>query len=132
MREREEIVEDIFRVLYRLEKRMSALTDQVDQALGVLSNDSTNFGAALAAGQAAQAVIQGQLDAANAGQAADAAELQKALDALQASHAALQSNQASQPVAAPAPAPVADPGTQPVAATPAPAPADAIVPPATA
>ena len=104
--------------LNRLEYLMSQLTDQVDAALALLSTDSQNLGAVLAANQAAQAVLQGQLDVAKAGQIADEAELQKALDGLNAANAALSAQ------AAPAPAPADAPA--PVDATPAPAPVDAV------
>jgi peptidoglycan hydrolase CwlO-like protein len=131
MHELEEVLGTLAHSVYRLEKTMSALTDQVDQALAVLSQDSTSFGAALEASKAAQAVIQGQLDAANRGEAADATELQKALDALNASHQALtaQGTPAS-PASVPSPAvaPTADATAAPAPAAPVAAPVAAADP----
>jgi len=118
----------IIHALDRLENTVSALTDQVDVALASLAQDSTNYGAALATLSSGTAVLQGQLTAARAGQVADEAELQKALDALTAAHAALSVSAAPAPVvAAPVVAPVA-PVVAPVAPVVAPVVAPAVPP----
>lgn len=93
----------------RMELLMSDLTDKVDAALAVLAQDESSDAAALDAARAATAVVQAQVDSLKATNTADEAELQKALDALNAAHAAL----AGTPVPAPVPAPVPDPTPPP-------------------
>jgi len=98
----------------RMEITMSDLTDKVDAALAVLNSDSANAGAALDAAKAATAVVQAQVDSLTAQNTADVAELQKALDALNAAHKALGGPAPTSPPA-PAPAPAPAPGSGPAA-----------------
>lgn len=63
---------------------MSDLTDQLDTALATLSDASAGYEAIIQANQATIAALQSALDAAQAGEAADEAELQKALDTVTA------------------------------------------------
>ena len=91
-----------------LENRMSDLTDKLDAALVMLSNESSGVEALVSANAAASEVLKGQLAAAQAGQAVDEAELQKAIDALAAVNAKLQ-NGAPVPAPVPVPTPVSDP-----------------------
>lgn len=63
---------------------MSDLTDQLDAALTTLSDNSAGYEAIIQANQATIAALQSALDAAQAGEAADEAELQKALDTVTA------------------------------------------------
>ena len=93
----------IVRTLITLEKSMSDLTDKLDAALVLLQSEATSVENLVAANSAASDVIKGQLAVAQAGEVADEAELQKAIDALAAVNAGLLTNP---PVPAPAPLPV--------------------------
>ena len=105
----------IVRALSTLENSMSDLTDKLDAALVVLQEESTSIAALVAANGAASDVIKGQLAAAQAGEVADEAELQKAIDALAAVNASLLTNPPV-PVTPPvAPPVVVDPNAPPVA-----------------
>lgn len=110
------LAEFIVNSLTNLETHMSDLTDKVDAALALLQTESAGVEALVAANSAASDVIKGQLAAAQAGQAADEAELQKAIDALAAVNASLQTNPPPVPVTPPVPTGT---GTPP-APTPAP------------
>lgn len=65
---------------------MSALTDQVDAALAQLASDTDALDGVIQAQQAANAVLQNALTASQNNEVADEAELQKALDALNAAN----------------------------------------------
>jgi hypothetical protein len=80
---------DVVAALQALGAKMSALTDQVDAALATLATDSSNFASILATVSAARDALQAQVTALEAGQTVDQGELQKALDGMNASHAAL-------------------------------------------
>ena len=112
----------IIRTLTNLETAMSDLSDKLDAALLTLESESSGVEALVAANGAASDVIKGQLAAAQAGQAADQVELQKAIDALAAVNLKLAGPVAPAPVVAPvvdpAPLPVVVPPVAPV--TPAP------------
>ena len=95
----------IVRSLSSLETSMSDLTDKLDAALVVLQSEAVSVENLVAANGAASDVLKGQLATAQAGQAADQVELQKAIDALAAVNAGLQGN----PVVVPPPAPPAPP-----------------------
>lgn len=69
---------------------MSELTDQVDAALAQLATDDDAISGLLAAKDAAYAIVQKALADSQAGEVADEAELQKALDALNAADAKIQ------------------------------------------
>lgn len=68
---------------------MSSLTDQIDTALAQLSSDTDAIQGVISAQNAANAVLQSALQAAQRNEAADEAELQKALDALNAANGRL-------------------------------------------
>ena len=121
----------IIRMLTNLETAMSDLSDKLDAALLTLESESSGVEALVAANGAASDVIKGQLAAAQAGQAADQVELQKAIDALAAVNLKLAGPVAPAPVVAPVvPAPVVP---VPVDVVPAPvvapAPLPVVVPP---
>ena len=110
----------IIRTLTNLETAMSDLSDKLDAALLTLESESSGVEALVAANGAASDVIKGQLAAAQAGQAADQVELQKAIDALAAVNLKLAGSVAPAPVVAPVvPAPVVP---APVDVVPVPAP----------
>ena len=92
---------------------MSALTDKLDAALVLLQSESASVESLVAANSAASDVIKGQLAVAQAGEVADEAELQKAIDALAAVNAGLLTNP---PVPVPTPTPT--PAPLPVSTTP--------------
>ena len=97
----------IVRTLTNLENNMSDLSDKLDAALLTLDSEAASVEALVAANSAASDVIKGQLAAAQAGQAADQVELQKAIDALAAVNLKLAGPVAPAPVVAPVvPAPV--------------------------
>ena len=124
------LAEFIIRTLTKLENTMSDLSDKLDAALILLDSESSGVEALVAANSAASDVIKGQLAAAQAGQAADQVELQKAIDALAAVNAKLAGPVVPAPVPAPVvPAPV-DVVPAPVVAPVTPAPVD-VVPPVT-
>ena len=121
----------IIRTLTNLETSMSDLSDKLDAALLTLESESSGVEALVAANGAASDVIKGQLAAAQAGQAADQVELQKAIDALAAVNLKLAGPVAPAPVVAPVvPAPVV-PAPVDVVPAPvvAPAPLPVVVPP---
>lgn len=92
----------IIRTLTNLENNMSDLTDKLDAAITILQSEAASVETLVAANSAASDVIKGQLAAAQAGEAADEAELQKAIDALAAVNAGLQGNPVVVPVTPPA------------------------------
>ena len=105
----------IVRSLSTLETSMSDLTDKLDAAIVVLQSESASVENLVAANGAASDVIKGQLATAQAGEVADEAELQKAIDALAAVNAGLLGN----PVVVPTPPPaVTGTGTPPAPPTP--------------
>ena len=107
----------IVRSLSSLETSMSDLTDKLDAALVVLQSEAVSVENLVAANGAASDVLKGQLAAAQAGQAADQVELQKAIDALAAVNAGLQGNPVVvTPPAPPAPPVVVDPNAPPTPA----------------
>ena len=121
----------IIRTLTNLETSMSDLSDKLDAALLTLESESSGVEALVAANGAASDVIKGQLAAAQAGQAADQVELQKAIDALAAVNLKLAGPVVPAPVVAPVvPAPVV-PAPVDVVPAPvvAPAPLPVVVPP---
>ena len=93
----------IIRTLTNLENNMSDLTDKLDAAITILQSEAASVETLVAANSAASDVIKGQLAAAQAGEVADEAELQKAIDALAAVNAGLQGNPVVVPVTPPAP-----------------------------
>ena len=101
----------IIRTLTNLENNMSDLTDKLDAAITLLQGEAASVETLVAANSAASDVIKGQLAAAQAGEAADEAELQKAIDALAAVNAGLLGN----PVVVPVTPPV-DPNAPPTPA----------------
>ena len=121
----------IIRTLTNLENNMSDLTDKLDAAIATLQSEAASVENLVAANGAASDVIKGQLAAAQAGQAADQVELQKAIDALAAVNLKLAGPVAPAPVVAPVvPAPVV-PAPVDVVPAPvvAPAPLPVVVPP---
>ena len=99
--------------LSSLENSMSDLIVKLDAALVTLQSEAASIETLVGANTAASDVIKGQLAAAQAGEVADEAELQKAIDALAAVNASLLTNPPV-PVTPPA-APPVDPNAPPVA-----------------
>ena len=107
----------IIRTLTNLENNMSDLTDKLDAAITLLQGEAASVETLVAANSAASDVIKGQLAAAQAGEAADEAELQKAIDALAAVNAGLQGNPVVVPVTPPAGGGIGTPPAPPVPPT---------------
>ena len=107
----------IIRTLTNLENNMSDLTDKLDAAITLLQGEAASVETLVAANSAASDVIKGQLAAAQAGEAADEAELQKAIDALAAVNAGLQGNPVVVPVTPPAGGGIGTPPAIPVPPT---------------
>jgi len=107
----------IIRTLTNLENNMSDLTDKLDAAITLLQSEAASVETLVAANSAASDVIKGQLAAAQAGEAADEAELQKAIDALAAVNAGLQGNPVVVPVTPPAGGGTGTPPAPPVPPT---------------
>ena len=99
----------IIRTLTNLENTMSDLSDKLDAALILLDDEASGVEALVGANAAASDILKGQLAAAQAGQAADQVELQKAIDALAAVNAKLAGPVAPAPVPAPLPVVVSPP-----------------------
>ena len=97
----------IVRCLTTLENTVSDLTDKLDAALVLLQSEAAGVEALVAANSAASDVLKGQLATAQAGEVADEAELQKAIDALAAVNAALLTNPPVPPAPVNPPAPPA-------------------------
>ena len=107
----------IIRTLTNLENNMSDLTDKLDAAIAILQSEAASVETLVAANSAASDVIKGQLAAAMAGEAADEAELQKAIDALAAVNAGLLGNPVVVPVTPPAGGGTGTPPAPPVPPT---------------
>ena len=107
----------IIRTLTNLENNMSDLTDKLDAAITLLQGEAASVETLVAANSAASDVIKGQLAAAQAGEAADEAELQKAIDALAAVNAGLQGTPVVVPVTPPAGGGIGTPPAPPVPPT---------------
>lgn len=91
------ILQQFRRQAHRMEQLMSDLIAQLDTALATLSADSAGYEAVIQANQSTIAALQSALDASRAGEAADQAELQKALDTVTAVNEKLASLGGSTP-----------------------------------
>lgn len=117
------LVQHVDNRLNRMEQKiMSELRDALDAALATLASETSDwaakYDAAIAATQAAAAILKTQLDNANAEIALDTAELEKVLAGLNAANAALALMQPPvepPPVVDPVPLVVATPSGPPEA-----------------